>query len=372
MSDINQKVISIGRSPDSDHIIIDPQNRISRKHAQLKKLKSGSYALLDLGSKNGTYVNGKMIPQNKWVEVGLKDKITLSDSYKLDISDIIPELNINDPDRTTILNRKEDQLYENGDKTELFVYRSKDRAITFDPDKTSLADMLQLDETPFKTIGRESTNNLVLNKKTISRSHCRIRMVAPIMIEIEDLGSTNGTYCDGVKLEPNRRYTFDSSVEVKLGKECTINLQKVFPGLHIQPKNVPKTAPVSSSSISAIQNSPISQTELKAFNDLEPIWKEYQLRQNRMASSMNSYMMGGAMVGGILSIALGGFGALAGAGITVLSRYLGTQKSNEIRNDFTYEEAFLQVYACPRCGESFQKKPWITIRDCFKCKLKFR
>jgi ATP adenylyltransferase/5',5'''-P-1,P-4-tetraphosphate phosphorylase II len=46
--------------------------------------------------------------------------------------------------------------------------------------------------------------------------------------------------------------------------------------------------------------------------------------------------------------------------------------SNEIRKDATFEDQFLQMYACPRCNESFQKKPWITIRDCFKCKTKYR
>jgi ribosomal protein L37AE/L43A len=55
-----------------------------------------------------------------------------------------------------------------------------------------------------------------------------------------------------------------------------------------------------------------------------------------------------------------------------LGRYLGAQKSKEIKTDLNYENMFLVTYACPRCSESFQKRPWVTIRDCNKCKIKFR
>jgi pSer/pThr/pTyr-binding forkhead associated (FHA) protein len=362
---------------DSDHVIIDPQNRVSRKHAEVKRLSPGSFAIRDVGSKNGTFVNGKAITPQRWVNVGLKDRITLSDDFVFNIREVFPDENPDSADATAILNGKGNRGREVEDGTELFVYRGKGKTVAFDPDKTSLGDMLNLDETPFKTIGREPTNDLVLNRSTISRNHCRIRMVAPVLIEIEDLGSTNGTFCDGVRLEPNRRYTYDSSVVVRLGKECTLGLEKIFPGLQVLPKKKAPPGPAQHAppASNPAPNAPLTPAELKAFNELEPIWKEYQARQTQMANAMNNYMMGGVAVGGILTIALaplGGIGALAGIGVTVISRYLGSQKSNELRNDFTYEEAFLQVYACPRCGESFQKKPWITIRDCFKCKVKFR
>ena len=85
----------------------------------------------------------------------------------------------------------------------------------------------------------------------------------------------------------------------------------------------------------------------------------------------SSYGMGGQAIG----MAAGSFipgGMLIAAGIGMLGRYIGQQKSNELRGDLTYENMFLEVYSCPRCKESFQKKPWVTIRDCFKCKLIFR
>jgi hypothetical protein len=89
----------------------------------------------------------------------------------------------------------------------------------------------------------------------------------------------------------------------------------------------------------------------------------------------NGFGIGG-VVFGLAAVAMTGgagmLGLLCMGGGTVLGRWLGQQASNEIRSDLTYEDAFLEAYACPRCKESFQKKSWITIRDCYRCKLKFR
>ena len=111
---------------------------------------------------------------------------------------------------------------------------------------------------------------------------------------------------------------------------------------------------------------------MKCFKELELVWKEYNERSLSVQNMGNSYLMGGMAIGSIASLALGPIGAVVGIGSSLLGRYLGQQKSNEIRKDATFEDQFLQMYACPRCNESFQKKPWITIRDCFKCKTKYR
>jgi ribosomal protein L37AE/L43A len=115
-----------------------------------------------------------------------------------------------------------------------------------------------------------------------------------------------------------------------------------------------------------------TEEEMNCFNELELVWKEYNGRSLSVQNMGNSYLMGGMAIGSIASLALGPIGAVIGIGSSLLGRYIGQQKSNEIRKDATYEDQFLQIYACPRCNESFQKKPWVTIRDCFKCKTKYR
>jgi pSer/pThr/pTyr-binding forkhead associated (FHA) protein len=55
---LKQNVTNIGRNPDN-HIVIDDL-RVSRSHAQLRFVK-GSHMLFDLGSKGGTFINGKKV-----------------------------------------------------------------------------------------------------------------------------------------------------------------------------------------------------------------------------------------------------------------------------------------------------------------------
>lgn len=63
--ELSAPLIGIGRDHDNDLIVDDPG--VSRHHCQLK-LQQGLYALTDLGSSNGTAVNGRRVS-----EVALRD-----------------------------------------------------------------------------------------------------------------------------------------------------------------------------------------------------------------------------------------------------------------------------------------------------------
>jgi len=55
------QVMRIGRTPDNDLVVSDLG--VSRKHAELRKSQTGRYQIIDLGSHNGTYVNGSRVEQ---------------------------------------------------------------------------------------------------------------------------------------------------------------------------------------------------------------------------------------------------------------------------------------------------------------------
>ena len=53
------KAMRIGRGPDNDLVLSDLN--VSRYHAELRKSPAGSYEIVDLGSHNGTFVNGQQV-----------------------------------------------------------------------------------------------------------------------------------------------------------------------------------------------------------------------------------------------------------------------------------------------------------------------
>lgn len=56
---------------------------------------------------------------------------------------------------------------------------------------------------------------------TVSREHAKIAL-ADGRWTIEDMGSTNGTYVNGEKLEPGRKYPLKSNDIVSLSKSCEL------------------------------------------------------------------------------------------------------------------------------------------------------
>jgi hypothetical protein len=69
---IASQVVRIGRRPDSD--IIVPDLGVSKQHAELRRSPAGRYSIIDLGSHEGTYVNGTRVSQQ---ELNEGDIITL-------------------------------------------------------------------------------------------------------------------------------------------------------------------------------------------------------------------------------------------------------------------------------------------------------
>ena len=53
------KALRIGRIPDNELVLSDLD--VSRHHAELRKSPSGTYEIVDLGSHNGTFVNGRRV-----------------------------------------------------------------------------------------------------------------------------------------------------------------------------------------------------------------------------------------------------------------------------------------------------------------------
>lgn len=123
------------------------------------------------------------------IKIGLNDKITLSSDYALDLKMVFDI----DDDFTKILLSNNQTDYANA--TIVFdnnnaIYRNNQQTVVFDRDKIEIGDIKQIDHSLFVTIGRNADNKVVINNSNFSRYQCKIRMLTPVMIELEDLGST--------------------------------------------------------------------------------------------------------------------------------------------------------------------------------------
>jgi hypothetical protein len=60
---IQSRVMRIGRRPDNEMVIADLS--VSKQHAELRRTPAGRYSIIDLGSHDGTFVNGTRVSQQE-------------------------------------------------------------------------------------------------------------------------------------------------------------------------------------------------------------------------------------------------------------------------------------------------------------------
>ena len=77
-------IIKIGKANDNDFVVNDPH--VSRYHAKLVREEGGCWLLEDLGSTNGTFVNGAQIIKK---HITPSDTIKLGDNYVLNIPEAL-------------------------------------------------------------------------------------------------------------------------------------------------------------------------------------------------------------------------------------------------------------------------------------------
>jgi predicted component of type VI protein secretion system len=85
---------------------------------------------------------------------------------------------------------------------------------------------------PKTTVGRGDHNTLAIHDPSVSQAHCEILVYGPEVI-VRDLGSTNGTFVNGVRL-------FNQQCQLKPGQ--TVRFGLVEARLELEPPSVSDTA----------------------------------------------------------------------------------------------------------------------------------
>jgi pSer/pThr/pTyr-binding forkhead associated (FHA) protein len=193
---LSKPSILIGRAATSDILLPDP--KVSRTHARIE-CGSGSCTVIDLGSANGTRVNGKHVER---AVLSPGDVIQLGDCilrYELSAPVVEPDITIIDTDADIEKTLVEARLMTALNDTQ------QPRLVIVTPDKTWEAPLTQ----DALTLGRHPDNDIDLEYPNVSRHHARIERRSDDFI-IRDLGSANGTWLGNRRIEEQALQDGDS------------------------------------------------------------------------------------------------------------------------------------------------------------------
>lgn len=228
-------VNSIGRDQASD--ICLPERSVSRNHARIVIQQSGT-RIEDLGSSNGTFVNGQRITTPTWLRPG--DTVQIGTTVTLKAGGQTAP-GQNSPSKTTSVP---------GGAAPGTAPASLNLVIQHGPQAGKVFPLVSGPQ----TIGRIPGNQIVIADPTISKQHARIT-VQPSGVFIQDLGSSNGTFVNG------RRITIPTQIKpgetVQVGTSVTLGVQSVGALLPVQqPSYIPATQPHSPPPVVFVPSSP--------------------------------------------------------------------------------------------------------------------
>lgn len=80
----------VGRSPDCALMLESEGTAISRKHAEIR-VTGTHVSVRDLGSRNGTRLNGKELAEQVWYGVRARDRLVICDWELVFVEELLPD-----------------------------------------------------------------------------------------------------------------------------------------------------------------------------------------------------------------------------------------------------------------------------------------
>jgi pSer/pThr/pTyr-binding forkhead associated (FHA) protein len=180
--------ISLGRANTNDIILNDV--RVSRSHARLEYGTRG-ITLLDLGSSNGTRLNGVRI-----------ERATLRPGDTVSLGSQQLKYKVEDPSEDVGLTKIDTQMQLDQTMNQEFLpvainETSVPSLVVFTGEKTWRIDLNNLDQA---MIGRDESCTIYIDSPKVSRRHAVVQQVSGTFI-LKDSDSTNGTWLGSHKVE---------------------------------------------------------------------------------------------------------------------------------------------------------------------------
>ncbi|CUU36710.1 MAG: FHA domain-containing protein [Armatimonadetes bacterium] len=177
----------IGRDPASDVLLTD--GTVSRRHARIL-IEDNTAFIEDLGSTNGTKLNGQPLT------VG--ERVPLPPQAELQFGSVVLTLELPEGFTTAV-------VAEEVAPPLAFLVNKEDPSQRFPLYARS------------QKIGRRAGNDIVIPDPYVSGQHAAIEIVGD-EVRITDLGSTNGTFINEMRIVPNQPTPIPQGATLTLGK----------------------------------------------------------------------------------------------------------------------------------------------------------
>jgi len=212
----------LGRDDGADVVLQDPTGKLSRRHARIR-LSDGAAVIEDLGSTNGTFVNGTRIAKPRPLAAG--DRIGIGESTL----EFTPAADLG----------RTEKIQATGARK---AGRPSSGSADSDGELRILSGPGAGAKVPVRgsaTIGREPECDLQVLDSEVSRRHAKVT-IRDGVATIDDLHSANGTYVNGERILES--YKLAPGDRIQIG-EATIGLTSpVFEGEAARPEPIRLTA----------------------------------------------------------------------------------------------------------------------------------
>lgn len=189
-------------------------------------------------------------------------------------------------------------------------------------------------------IGRNDDNDIKIKRPEISGHHCTITIISASVIVIEDSGSTNGTFVNGIRI---KRALITPQDEVMLAK-LKVKFDKIF---EKHTPNKPQIQPLAST------HTPLDVTS--EFAQLKTIYETF--RDAKLAALGSDHLKQKGLQAALSFI------PFVGSALGILA----SSTVNPQEKIFALTEEFKVNYVCPKCKRFLGDLPWQNLANQKKC-----